>query len=360
MTSVVVLGIAVWFLGPRWLQPRLVCADRNLELGVIIGHRDVRLREIPIKNTGWGTLRLRYLTSTCGCASVTDLTSEIKPGATGSIVLKVDPSAVNEGVHHQQVLLGTNDPDNKLFPIEVTWRSEAREDVLVSPSSVKLSVSESDIRASRPSASGLITIIDAGSGQLKVTNVTTSPGITSNLNEIRYECIRCDRGGIRHAFRIEYTLDPSSPLGNLNGWLKIETNHPDRPLITIPLDYEIKPNVRLEPQTITYTDNDVAAARYIEIISDDAARSKRMSITVTSDSSWIDASVDQSLNNRIKVKVRTDMVTASPDPTHFLKGNVRLRFGQSDLGEMVVPVLVPAYQIASDAVREKGGDSQRK
>ena len=86
--------------------------------------------EFILKNVGSATLRILAVRGSCGCAGLDPTRTEIPPGETGKIIMKLDLHG-RQGPQLIQGFVKTDDPDKSL--ISLTYRGMVERPVLVRP-----------------------------------------------------------------------------------------------------------------------------------------------------------------------------------------------------------------------------------
>lgn len=331
-------------------RPGLDCPVRQYDLGVVTTGSSGSRVIVPVRNEGLFPLRLWYLSSTCGCVRIATVPASIGLGAKADVVLNVDPTVAGGGESTQEVLLGSNDPRHRTLLIRVNWRGRPHQDVLVAPMMVDASISEDAVRESRASASGVIAVVDAWHDRpqhLRIERVTASPGLAVLMNQIRYSCVTCANGAIAHAYRIEYILAPTLPVGPFHGSIDIRTNHPDYRRIHVPITYHILPSVYAVPLSVSYSASDRVSSRTVVLRGE---RTTASAPHVTTDAPWLAASIKPGAPDQVVIRLVPDILSPG-DPLSMLSGVVYVRGIGDSADDVMIPVAVIGARFERSTVR---------
>jgi hypothetical protein len=139
----------------------------------------------------------------------------IPPGGEGKITLSVKTKGY-QGEHHWSARVNTNDPVKDLFYLEL--KAFINVPIFISPRHVYLQPAEGQ-KASRGVE------IKAGLDR----PLTLRPEQFNLKEKVTYKIHEIEKG---RRFRILFTTIPGQP-GDYSGFLKLKTNYPEKPIITI-------------------------------------------------------------------------------------------------------------------------------
>jgi len=299
VTALVTLVLAVSLADA---SPRVALEQDNIDLGLLQTDK-VQRKVITISNRGNDSLNLDLRGSTCGCVSVEKYPKTVLAGRSEDIHLLIDPIGKQKGSQIQKLLFTTNDPARKEITITVLWRA-GREDVNVSPTAIRVEVSRDDLLKSQGDSRNSIIIADFWSKRLNITNIETSTHLQTCFYDILF---RCPAGGETHIFRLDTCLLPSTPVGPFNEWIRLRTNHPKFPIMTIPITGEVKGTISIEPSVLLYRDSTASGleARRVKITTAKTDAKIKLGQTICPDR-WIVAQNVSVSPQRIDIEVSLD------------------------------------------------------
>jgi len=230
------------------LSPDIAVSPAEIDFGTVtVGITSERT--LTISNVGGGTLEVDsvVMQDPSGPFTVEDYTGSLSPES--SVDLVVDFLPMDLGDASDVILITSDDPDEELVevPVYATDVVEAPFPAISwSPSSLDWGMVYSGAVIAQS-----VTITSIGTGDLEVsailTDGTTSPDfeITMNPAPVTLPPSMSEL--------IEVTYAPTD-LGVDTGNLLIESNDPDVPVVTIPLDGELipAPDIDLVPTTLSY------------------------------------------------------------------------------------------------------------
>lgn len=214
--------------------PDLVLSARACDLGSLIpGQRTARV--LSLRNAGAEALEIRARTSVHRLdASLS--TSRLPPGSEGELRVEFRPAIWAEGPFAEQVLLYSNDPDEPLVKVKV--HGTLRSPVAWTPKVPMLGeVRRNDIQPLP---------------ELRISSKDGRPigplRPTSFVPFLQAEAISEASG----SYTVRLTLDPSVPPGPLLGWLRIETNHPQLPVLEVPIRAQVLGDLVARPYRLDF------------------------------------------------------------------------------------------------------------
>jgi len=247
----------------------LVLQATSIDLGIIKTNDPIRELRMPITNAGEAPLDLEVAGTSCGCLEAIIPEQSIFAGATGAIVLRVDPHGEAIGPKVQEVLIATNDPQQSLVKLNVRWHVEHEEEVAWLPRKVDQPVSFSSYQNDDvfPGSELTCLIIDSWQGEdLQITSVTSTDSLTTpRVEEMTYGCTDPSKPEAGHAFRLTTSLRQGLKPGKYAESLSIHTNNPTFTRIDIPVVITILPDIEAVPATIVARRNHGVVIREITV-----------------------------------------------------------------------------------------------
>jgi len=300
----------------------------------------VQEKTISVANEGTDTLRLDFISSTCGCTKVQEFTETVLPGNTGKIVLVVDPrKAEPRRSKFQRVLFSTNDPEHPQLAIEVYWKMKL-EEVTVSPSSISVDLSKMQVQTSSGRAKDTIVVLDTWQHRLEITDIKTSSHLTTSLYDIMYTC---PQGSKLHLFRFDICLLPNTPTGVLSEWLKFSTNHPRYPIITVPITGRILGTVEITPKILLYRNLKAQSLATGTVTIEATGNSDTLQIKeVSAADFWLTVEKVPINPKRVDLKISVNPSASSSvqELQKVLKSKITIKLQKPDVVEETVDVMV--------------------
>lgn len=174
--------------------------------------------------------------SSCGCTLVRVENPLVKTYETGAIVATVNSRAFT-GARSATITVVFDKP--QYAEVQLRVRSYIRSDVVFQPEAVNFGTVDEGAGAQKT-----VTVTYAGRSTWRIGEVISPlPYISANLSEPTVV-------GNQVVYRIQVTLDPAAPPGNLSAHLVLRTN--DRSADAIPLTVEgiVVPSISVTPETL--------------------------------------------------------------------------------------------------------------
>jgi hypothetical protein len=261
----VVLVCFTLFCSVVGANPKIVLSQDVIDFGAISINNAKLSKEIYVENEGTKTLEIKFINSTCGCTQVKQMDEKIAPGEEGKIIIEVALSKMDLGIKKQMLYFKTNDSQKEYFNIEVNYRSNL-EEVAISPKKISVELSKEELSKGTGQTCNTIIIVDNWEGRLKITDIQTSPNLTTSFYDILY---RCEKGTELHFMRFDTRLSPKCSVGKSEEYLRMSTNHPDYPSIEIPIVGTITSPINVFPKTVIFRKEDLGTTIYLSILSDE-------------------------------------------------------------------------------------------
>lgn len=210
--------------------PDLVLSPGACDLGTLIpGQRSARV--LSLRNAGTDTLEIRLVRTSSSRRLTAHLSERRLPArGVGELRIEFSSNVWERGPFAEHVVLYSNDPNEPLVKMKV--QGILRAPVGWNPRFVEFSVRRDEI-ASLPT----IRIVSQDNHPIGPLRVTSSVPYLSAEAE-------ADAAG---GYTVTLSLDPSAPLGEILGWLGIETNHPLMPALQVPVRAQVVGDLVTQP-----------------------------------------------------------------------------------------------------------------
>lgn len=213
--------------------PRIFCEEREFNFGKADNQGSVE-HTFVIKNTGDTTLEISNVRASCGCTVANISSKVLKPEEESQVTAKLNLQG-RTGHQSKVVTIDSNDPENPQYQLRLM--GEALAAIKVQPerlmfgqvSAGQESILEVELEG-LPETSFSIQSIDPGHEGITVEQET--------LDENR-------------KYRLSITLAAPAAPGNVNAVVRVNTDNPARPVISIPVFAEVKGSIVFAPPEIT-------------------------------------------------------------------------------------------------------------
>ncbi len=179
-----------------------------------------------VKNRGDKPLTINQIRSSCGCTAATLSTKTILPGSSGEVRVTFDSSNFTDQVT-KTVQLDSNDPRNPSAVL--TMQGKILEIIAVAPHNLNLGSLK---RGSRKEV--LLTLENRGNRPFTVTSITSSHA--SIVGTVKGRRVK---PGQREEIAVTVTVPHEGRF--LSGYLTIQTDHPQKKEIAVPVYASIIP-----------------------------------------------------------------------------------------------------------------------
>ena len=230
-------------LAPAHAQrgPAVTIDEPVADVGIVESGATVT-HTFTLRNQGDAVLELLEVDPDCGC-TVAEYDAVIGPGSSGEITAVVDVTTfVGPIVKYLKVV--TNDRQNPELTLGV--KAEVRPQVQVYPGYVRfLTV----VGAETEPADQTVWAADIPNFEILKAR---SPYrfVRVRAREASEEERRSEGQGKQ--WRVEVALAPNAPVGPLADHIELETNHPDRPVIRIPVSGFVRPVLAASPPFVDF------------------------------------------------------------------------------------------------------------
>ena len=219
---------------PTGPQPKAVVEELTFNAGDV-AKGDVIDHDFTVKNTGKADLLILSVKPACGCTAP-DWTKIVPPGGTGKITLKVD-TARFKGPISKTATVQTNDTELSTFRLTVNANVTTYIDVL--PTDV------ANFRIYRgEDKKEELTIHSNEKGELAIKDVkVTGDGVKYSLAKAT------DGTGDQ---KLSIWLDPTTPIGTVNGTVKLLTNSAKEPEVTVQVRGTVLGQISVSPSSLYF------------------------------------------------------------------------------------------------------------
>lgn len=210
-------------------------------------------RTWTVKNVGEGPLELFKGSSSCSC-TVADFEEDpstgvavdkltLKPGQTHEITVSWTPKS--GGAFSQETSIQTNDPKNPALWFRI--KGEVKPAIVTVPPIQVLDVGRVD------NSKGLETKMAVSSPdrpEMKVLKTTSSqPGFVE-VRTVPLDKDELKEMELKSGYRLEFTIKPSTEIGNFREEVVVETDHPQMKTLTLTVTGRLEGPVNVVPLTV--------------------------------------------------------------------------------------------------------------
>jgi len=304
--------------------PRAIAAEPVWDAGIVAKGAQVA-HEFTIRNTGTEMLQIREVRPACGC-TVVSYDPAIPPGGEGKVRAEVDTGSFS-GAIAKEVTVFTSDPGNPM--IQLTIRAQVRAALDAQPGYFRfLHV------VGAPAESGTQIVWSADFPELQVLSVSSPmPALTVTFRPATEK--EREPQGRGNQWVIAATLAAEPPPGPLSGDVRVETNHPRKKVLAIPIAGYVRPVVMITPPTADFGSFPAGQPRKGSVLITNYGSAPLQLLGVDSDVKGLVARIDE----REKGKRFDLALTLSPDLARGpLHGALRVRTSSSKQPLLEVPV----------------------
>jgi hypothetical protein len=216
--------------------PRAVVEPAPQDLGTLAQGEDV-VSTISVRNDGNAPLTLGKLTPPAEL-SIVEAPTEVAPGASGKILVKVDTWRV-AGKTTLSLTAATNDPEQATLTIPVTVN--VRPFIAATPGYARYIVVQG-----APEGTIGQTLWDPEDGDFAVVEALSPyPHLRVTARDARPN--ERQLGLTARQWRIESTLDSMAPVGPLAAFIVVKTDHPRQKEVRIPVSGFVRPLLAVTP-----------------------------------------------------------------------------------------------------------------
>lgn len=195
--------------------PRIEVENPEIDLGVIGPSTQHRVA-FKFKNIGEADLKITRVTTTCSCTVPELAKKEYAPGESGT-VNAVYHAGSSAGPVHKTLYIISNDPKQPSASLVITGTIRLK--VVTEPTSLQFTAAKEN----------------AGAVPIRLSCTDQTPfairNITASNNAVTFDY---DPEKKATEFVLQPKVDPSKLEQTLNGYVRIQTTHPEVPELTIP------------------------------------------------------------------------------------------------------------------------------
>lgn len=185
-----------------------------------------------VRNTGKSELNISEVRPSCGC-TVASFDKSIAAGASGSVKATIDTSRF-QGPIAKTVTVKSNDPSKP--EMTLTMKADIYQLVEVLPSDRAMLTT---VRGESATKSFTIKSNQPDAPPLEITGVEAKiPGLSHKLIKVA------------DGYQLDLTLAGDAPVGPLAGEVKLETNNPKVPLVTIQVSGNVRGPILVAPSAV--------------------------------------------------------------------------------------------------------------
>jgi HEAT repeats/Protein of unknown function (DUF1573) len=202
---------------PSSSGPDLVVSPKAHHLGDLVpGQRAEQV--FSLRNDGGEPLAIRLVRPSSHRLTTHLVDTQLPPGSAAELRVTLNSNLWDEGPFAEQVLLYSNDPDEPVAKVKI--QGVIQDPLVWAPKSLGLSVRRGD---TQPLPTLRISSKDGRPiGPVRITSFV--PFLQAEVAP-----------GASESYTVHLRLDPAIPLGLFLGWLRIETSHPARPVLEVPV-----------------------------------------------------------------------------------------------------------------------------
>lgn len=275
--------------------------------------------DFEIKNLGDKDLTIVDARPSCGC-TITNFDKTIKPGQSGKLHAKLDTRDF-VGPIVKAITIESNDAETPYM--KVLLKADIKTIVNVLPKhSIRFTKLE------RETITKVVTIVTETPGRdFEIKNVTTDkPFITTKIIPVPEK----DKDPLypNRQYQLQVTISPEAPVGTVHSEIKVTTNEPKVPKVTIRALGLVRPAVVVSPPTLTM--GPITAIKDFKrslLVVDSTDEPQLKILSVESDLSFLNFTVEEVEPGR-KFKI---MVQCAPDyPKGPFNGTITIKCDHPD------------------------------
>jgi hypothetical protein len=232
-------------LSPKTGGPNIVSPEPVFDFGTRDNDGQVQ-HEFVIRNTGDAPLKIDNVKSSCGCTVAELKKKDLAPGEETTVGATFNLRG-RSGQQKKTITVQSNDPDQPMYSLELV--GEAKTPIEVSPAALSLGAIEGDTPTS-----GSVTISAAQEG---LTFNIKSVDTFNEFLKASFETLEEGR-----QYRVNVVTAGSPPDGPLNANVRVETDNPNRPIITFFVNAQVLGPVEVRPPRLNLVSTPDADRNY--------------------------------------------------------------------------------------------------
>jgi hypothetical protein len=218
--------------------PRLVLSQVEHDLGRLPPNDVRRTVQVTVSNPGTQPLQIRKVRASCVCMRVAVEEASIPAGGQTTLRVEINPPTVDETIE-EEVLLYSNDAAKPVSKVRVVGSIGTAVRVLPQPTIPAGPVSRGALPDVQMPVVQLLAADRVSLGRVRATS--SHPAIHPQLKKIE-----------DHWYELTVTIDKTVPLGNLKESIKVETEHPNAPVVPVPVFAMIGGDLETEGRRIDF------------------------------------------------------------------------------------------------------------
>ena len=221
--------------------PRAVPAEPVIDLDVV-PKGELIVHEFVIRNEGSAVLELTDVKPACGC-TVARYDRKIEPGESGTVKTTVKTDNFS-GPIAKSIAVYTNDPENPKLQLVV--KAEVKPYIAIVPGYARYNYVQGE-----PVGSINQTLWAADGSDVNIVSVKPP---YDHLKVSFREATEDERHpkGEGKQWRIEFILDPQSPVGALRDHVEVRMNHDQQKVAKIPISGFVRPRQHITPAELDF------------------------------------------------------------------------------------------------------------
>jgi hypothetical protein len=213
----------------------------------VMSQDDEGTHEWVVKNIGEGDLKLMQGTHTCSCtiASLKDEeTAVVKPGESTTVKLRWE-TRKNDGAYEKSSNINTNDPQHPEIKFAVSGTVRQAIVRLPQDETLDFHTISNDKSTSRP-----LMVFSPNMPEMKIQKVTSRRPELVSVNPKPATPEELKELNIKGGYKLDITITPGNNLGTFTSELILETDHPKKREMVIPLVGKIVGPIAASPEGI--------------------------------------------------------------------------------------------------------------
>ncbi len=221
--------------------PRAVPTEPVIDRG-IVPKGEVIVHEFEIKNEGSAVLELTDVRPACGC-TVASYDRKIAPGESGKVKTTVKTDNFG-GPIAKSIAVFTNDPENP--KVQLVVKAEIKPYIAVVPGYARYNYVQGE-----PVGPIIQTLWAADGSDVNIVSVKPPYDHLKVSFREAAEDERHEKGEGKQ-WRIEFTLDPHSPVGALRDYVEVELDQGKQKKARIPISGFVRPRQHVTPAEVDF------------------------------------------------------------------------------------------------------------
>jgi hypothetical protein len=307
-------------------RPRIEAEKLEQDAGRVRKGKRVEL-EFVLANRGDAPLQIKDVQPSCGC-TVASFDKQIAPGATGGIRASLDTTSFDGPIAKHLTVL-SNDPDTPRLVL--TIRADVQAFLRASPSYVRIL----QVQSQEPEKAG-INLWATDGRALEIRKVETPfDWVVASVR--RPTDAERDADASDNQWRLEVSVTDAAPLGPLRDKIRIETDHPDEPVLEIPLSGNVRRVLHLQPGEVDFgkVAQPVRNPKKVGVKLFNFGKEPVEVRSAESDLPFVTAAISPEEPGR---RFRVDLLLAADAPKGKFEGRVRVETSSTLLPTLEIPV----------------------